>query len=233
MKKTLISLVLLLLAMPFAAAQQSDQHKLVQFHMTLLKKTPKWNQTPDQERGPILKQHLNNILALMEANKLVIAGPLADDGDVAGIMTLRTASPEEANSLVSSDPAVKAGLLTYEIHPWWAEDIFKKANSPLKMTKVYLGFLRKGPNRKEGDGESPEVQQLQKAHLANINRLAELKKLVLAGPFGDNGDLRGIFVFRVDTLQEAQDLSATDPMIKINRLKLDLHPWMVPEGVLP
>jgi uncharacterized protein YciI len=120
-----------------------------------------------------------------------------------------------------------------EMHPWWSEDIFKKAVMPLKMNTVYLGFLKRGPNRKEGDGKTPEVQALQKAHIDNINRLAETKKLVVAGPFGDNGDLRGIFVFRVGSLKEAQDLAATDPMIKIDRLRLDLHPWNVPEGVIP
>jgi len=56
---------------------------------------------------------------------------------------------------------------------------------------------------------------------------------VMAGPFGDNGDLRGIFVFRVGSLKEAQDLAATDPMIKIDRLRLELHEWTVPAGVIP
>jgi len=120
-----------------------------------------------------------------------------------------------------------------EMHPWWAEDIFKKANSPLKLHTVFLAFLKKGPNRKEGDGDTPEVQELQKAHIANIERLAKLGKIVAAGPFGDDGDLRGIFVFRVGSLEEAQELCATDPMIKIGRLAIDLHPWQVPDGVLP
>ena len=119
------------------------------------------------------------------------------------------------------------------MHPWWSEDIFKKASQPLKWNTVYLGFLKKGPNRKEGDGKTPEVQELQKAHLANINRLAETKKLVVAGPFGDDGELRGIFVFRVGSMKEAQELAATDPMVKIDRLRLELHPWNVPEGMIP
>ena len=132
-----------------------------------------------------------------------------------------------------ASPAVEAGLFAAELHPWWSQDIFKKADSPLKLSTVYLGFLKKGPNRKDGDDQTPEIQELQKAHIANINRLAEMKKLVAAGPFGDDGDLRGIFVFRVASLQEAQELCATDPMIKIGRLSVELHPWQVPDGVLP
>jgi uncharacterized protein YciI len=158
---------------------------------------------------------------------------MGDGTTPSGIFILRAASADEAKDWVEADPAVKAGLFAAEMHPWFSQDIFKKANSPLKLSEVYLGFLKKGSNRKEGDDETPEVQELQKAHIANINRLAGLKKLIVAGPFGDDGNLRGIFVFRVGSLQEAQDLCATDPMIRIGRLVVELHPWKVPEGVLP
>ena len=148
---------------------------------------------------------------------------------------MRTASTAEAKTWIDADPAVKAELMTAaEMHLWFSEDVFKQANfNPLKLEQVYFGFLKKGPNRREGDDKNPEIQELQKAHIANINRLAGLKKLIVAGPFGDDGELRGIFVFRVASLKEAQDLSATDPMIKIDRLRIELHPWNVPVGVLP
>jgi uncharacterized protein YciI len=217
----------------FAQEKKEPQSKLVQFHMALLKKGPKWTGTEAPETRKTLHQHLINVLALLDSGKAVIAGPIGDDSDLAGIFILRASSVEEAKTWVDADPAVKAGLFVAEMHPWWSEDIFKKRNSPLEMKTVYLGFLKKGPNRKEGDDKTPEVQELQKAHLANIKRLAEMKKLVVAGPFGDDGELRGIFVFRVGSLAEAQELCATDPMIKIGRLLIELHPWQVPEGVIP
>ena len=235
--KTLLLLLLItcLVAVKPTLAQQKEEHKskMVQFHMALLKKGPKWDATKEQERNSILQQHFANVMSLLDSGKAIIAGPMADDTDLAGIFILRASSATEAKTWVDSDPAVKSGLFSAEIHPWWSEDIFKKANSPLKLNTVYLGFLKKGLNRKEGDDQVPEVQELQKAHLANINRLAELKKLIVAGPFGDDGVLRGIFVFRVGSLQEARDLCATDPMVKIGRLVVELHPWQVPEGVLP
>lgn len=237
MKKLILPLVaisLLVMLAGVAPGSQEPKIKLVQFHMALLKNGPKWETTPAAERNKIMQQHLANVLSMLDSGKAVIAGPMGDDTAVAGIFILRAQSAEEARAWVDADPSVRAGLFVAEMHPWWSEDIFKKANtSPLKLETVYLGFLKKGPNRKEGDDKVPEIQELQKAHIANINRLAGMKKLVVAGPFGDDGLLRGIFVFRVSSLAEAQELCATDPMVKIDRLVVELHPWQVPEGVLP
>ena len=228
--KIALTTIIILLGSSFAISQE---HKMVQFQMAILKKGPKWDSTPEAERNQILHQHLRNVIALLQSGKAVAAGPFGEPADALGIFIFRAASAQEAKSWVDADPSVKAELMVAEMHPWSSEDIFGKANMPLEMKTVYFGFLKKGPNRKDGDDKNPEVQELQKAHLANIGRLAETKKLVMAGPFGDEGDLRGVFVFRVDSLKEAQDLAATDPMVKIDRLRIDLHPWQVPVGVIP
>jgi uncharacterized protein YciI len=237
MKKLIFTLAiaLTLIAAPLTLAQEktAPPSKLVLFQMALLKKGPKWTGAQTPETQHILHQHLVNVLALLDSGKAVAAGPFGDDTDLAGIFILRASSAEEAKTWVDNDPAVKAGLFAAEMHPWWSEDIFKKRNLPLKMNTLYFAFLKKGPNRKEGDGDTPEVQELQKAHIANIERLAKLGQIVAAGPFGDDGNLRGIFVFRVNSLEEAQALCDTDPMIKVGRLAVELHPWQVPEGVLP
>jgi uncharacterized protein YciI len=233
-KKVILVAVVLTSAVGLFSPTSAGPPKLVQFHMALLKRGPKWETTAAAERNKILQQHLANVLSMLDSGKAVIAGPMGDDTDPAGIFILRAPSAEEAKTWVDADPTVKSGLFVAEMHPWWSEDIFKKANtSPFKLETVYLGFLKKGPNRKDGDDQVPEIQELQKAHIANINRLAGLKKLIVAGPFGDDGVLRGIFVFRVSSLAEAQELCATDPMVKADRLRVELHPWNVPEGVLP
>ena len=231
--KTVTTLVALILILTSFSIAQEPQHRLVQFQMAIMKKGPALVSTKEQERNQILQQHLANVLSLLDSGKAVIVGPFRDDTNVAGIFILRASSTAEAKTWVDADPAVRAGLMVPEMHPWWSEDIFQKANSPLKLNTVYFAFLKKGPNRKEGDDKNPEIQELQKAHIANIQRLAAMKKLLVAGPFGDNGDLRGIFVLRVASLKEAQDLCATDPMVKSGRLLVELHPWQVPGGVLP
>lgn len=90
------------------------------------------------------------------------------------------------------------------------------------MSQYVMAFLKVGPN-KSPTADSARV--LQAAHLANIKRLAEKGKLVLAGPFMDGGDIRGIYIFDVKTVEEAQILTESDPAIQAGTLVMELHPW--------
>ncbi len=90
------------------------------------------------------------------------------------------------------------------------------------MRQYVMALLKEGPNR----NRSPEAARtLQAGHMANINRLAAEGKLVLAGPFADNGPLRGIYIFNVKTVAEAEALTRTDPAIEAGSLVMELHPW--------
>ncbi|MEA2107120.1 MAG: hypothetical protein U9P82_10480 [Bacteroidota bacterium] len=62
------------------------------------------------------------------------------------------------------------------------------------MKQYVVAFLKRGPNR---NMNSVEAERLQKAHLKNITRLGKEGKLILAGPFLDNSDIRGIYIFNV------------------------------------
>ena len=67
--------------------------------------------------------------------------------------------------------------------------------------------------------------------MANIRKMAETGKLILAGPFTDDGDLRGLFVFRTGTLEEAKALAEQDPAVKAGRLRLEWHPWFAAKNI--
>lgn len=99
---------------------------------------------------------------------------------------------------------------------------------PPNMTTYYFCLLTRGPN--SGTGTREERQQAQAAHMANIQRLADSGKLLVAGPFMDGGDWRGIFIFKCANLEEAQALVASDPLIKDGRLKAEIHPWLTMKG---
>ncbi|WP_421871291.1 YciI family protein [Marinoscillum sp.] len=90
------------------------------------------------------------------------------------------------------------------------------------MRQYVMANLIAGPNR---DQDSTTAAQLQRAHLDNITRMAEEGKLVLAGPFMDDGDVRGIYVFAVETIEEAEELTKSDPAIQAGRLRMELRPW--------
>lgn len=90
------------------------------------------------------------------------------------------------------------------------------------MKTYVMAFLKAGPNRNR---PREEAQKLQAAHRANIDRLAAEGKLVLAGPFADDGVLRGIYIFNVKTVAEAEALTNTDPAIQAGQLVMELHPW--------
>jgi uncharacterized protein len=102
---------------------------------------------------------------------------------------------------------------------------------PGQMGTVYLVLLKKGPAWT--GQETPATRAVQEAHMANIRAMWEAKKLIIAGPLGDNGEVRGVFLFQVSTLEEARALADSDPAVKAGRLVAEIHPWWVEKRALP
>jgi len=90
------------------------------------------------------------------------------------------------------------------------------------MKKYVIAFLKKGSNR---DLDSARANELQMAHLKNIGRMADEGKLVLAGPFFGDGALRGIYIFNVESIEEAEKLTNSDPAIQAGSLVMELKEW--------
>ena len=72
--------------------------------------------------------------------------------------------------------------------------------------------------------------KIQRGHLDNINSLAASGKLNVAGPFLDEGDMRGIFVFDCSTEDSVKTMLDADPAINSGRLSYEIHPWMSQKG---
>ena len=63
-------------------------------------------------------------------------------------------------------------------------------------------------------------------HMKNIERLANEGKLAVAGPFGKNDkQYRGIFIFNVGTIVEAEKLVQSDPAVKAGIFVAELTEW--------
>jgi hypothetical protein len=73
---------------------------------------------PDRTSGvtKIIWQHGKRNSALRLAGLLPIVCPIADGSGVAGVGVF-DAPPDVVERIMSADPAVQAGVLTYDIHP--------------------------------------------------------------------------------------------------------------------
>lgn len=92
------------------------------------------------------------------------------------------------------------------------------------MKKYVFCILETGPRDAEFKGE--ERQKIFAGHFANIGRLADENKLVVAGPFGKNDrSYRGLYIFNVETVEEAEKLVALDPAVKAGVFVAELTPW--------
>ena len=95
------------------------------------------------------------------------------------------------------------------------------------MQQYFIAFLKRGENR---DQNVDEATKLQEAHLAHLGKMYDLGYADISGPFGDDGDIRGITIYNVPTLEMADSLANSDPMVKAGRLKIEVHPWWAAKG---
>ena len=106
----------------------------------------------------------------------------------------------------------------------------KPSETKYEMTTYHVAFLKKGPSWTPQVTE--ETKQIQAGHMENIKRMADSGKLILAGPFAGNGDLRGMFVFAPSaSLEEIKQMAEQDPAVKAGRLALEWHPWYSAKGI--
>jgi len=121
-------------------------------------------------------------------------------------------------------PAWEKGTQAPAISNYDAE-LAKKLGADERGMKMYvLCILKTGPKDAEITGKARE--DIFAGHFANINSLAEQGKLAVAGPFGKNDKtFRGLYVFNVPTIEEAEKLVVLDPAVKAGVFVPDLTLW--------
>lgn len=90
------------------------------------------------------------------------------------------------------------------------------------MRSYVLVVLKTGPNKVAAGKERDEMFA---GHFANMKRLAAEGKLALAGPFDGVDGWRGLFIFAVNDIEEAKQLTATDPVIMKGEMIAEYHNW--------
>ena len=116
--------------------------------------------------------------------------------------TAPVAAPENAPAVYDAALAQALGADDYGMRPY------------------VLAILKTGP----ADAEITDTDaraDLFAGHFANMGRLAEEGKLVLAGPLGGEDGRRGIFVFNTPDIETAKGWVASDPTVEAGIFTVD------------
>ena len=237
------------LALTPASAGEEPEYRMTTYQFVMLMTGPDQAPMTPEESRQVQRAHLDHLQKLEDEGKMLLVGPIADGGPLRGIAVLTVGSAEEAQAIFDQDPWVKIGRMQAEIHTWWAADgIMRQVDDIMDHRSCYLGLLRRPADAPEFS--EAELAELQKGHLANIKKMADSGYLVIAGPMGDDGVLRGIFVFCtpeeekiertrswdpsiIPEEEKIREMVAQDPSIQAGRLEMDLYRWTIPSGSLP
>lgn len=122
-------------------------------------------------------------------------------------------SPDTALKVKDADPIYNAAL---------AQEL---GADDYGMRSYVMVILKTGPNDKTLIDKIKRAE-IFKGHFSNMETLAADKKLVLAGPFGDpEGIRRGLYIFNVKTVEEAQKLVMTDPAVAAGIFTPEFTPY--------
>ncbi len=80
------------------------------------------------------------------------------------------------------------------------------------MKHYVFVILHTGPNDTK-IMDKQERSQIFRGHFSSMAALAESGKLVMAGPFIEGGDKRGLYIYNVSTIEAAKALVMQDPAV--------------------
>ncbi len=105
--------------------------------------------------------------------------------------------------------------------------IDEKSGDTIIMQQYFIAFLKRGPNKSQSKEEADSLQAL---HLSHLARMYELGYADISGPFGDDGDIRGITIYNTPTQEMADSLAHLDPLVQMGMLSIEIHPWWAAKG---
>jgi uncharacterized protein YciI len=206
--------------------------KAGQYFFVLLNRPANAPQLNKAAGEKLQKEHMANIQKLYAEQKLVIAGPFEEDTVLRGIFVFQADTAAQVQDWANNDPAVKAGRLSAEVHGPWLIDgnTIHSPATPEGMEQYSLVLMKRGD---KWNPDAPGFMDVIKQHGAFVRDMIAKGYLAIAGPFpfGEEGELRGVAIFRVGMEQTAA-LVKDDPTVKAGLLKPEIHPWITGKGVL-
>jgi uncharacterized protein YciI len=216
----------------FAQTQSRPNTKPAQYFFVLLNRPADAPQLSKEAGEKLQEEHMANIRKMTAEHKLMIAGPFLDDTVLRGIFVFQADSAAQVQEWASSDPAIRAGRLSAEVHgPWLIEPgTIHDPAEPRGLEQYTLVLMKRGDH---WNPNAPGFMDVMKQHHSFVTRMTDQGNMAIAGPFpfSDKGELLGVAIFRVGAQQTAK-LTQDDPIVKAGLLKPEIHPWGTVKGVL-
>jgi uncharacterized protein YciI len=213
-------------------AQNTLNAKTAQYFFVLLNRPTNAPQLSKEASEKLQEEHMANIRKMTAEHKLVIAGPFMDDTVLRGIFVFQADSAAQVQEWANGDPAIRAGHLSAEVHgPWLIEpSAIHDPAEPPGFEQYTVVLMKRGDH---WNPNAPEFLDTMKQHHAFVKRMTDQGNMAIAGPFpfSDQGELRGVAIFRVGAEQTAK-LTQDDPIVKAGLLKAEIHSWGTGKGVL-
>jgi uncharacterized protein len=216
-----------------AQAQTQPSSQPAQYFFVLLNRPANAPQLSQEAGEKLQEEHMANIRKMAAEHKLVIAGPFMEDITLRGIFVFQADSAAQVQDWANSDPAVKAGRLSPEIHGPWLIDpntVHQPPATPQGMEQYTLVLMKRTD---KWNPDAPGFTDVLTQHRAFVEQLTAQGQVAVAGPFppSEQGELRAVAIFRVGTEQTAA-LLKDDPTVKADLFKPEMHPWATGKGVL-
>ncbi|MDW5289072.1 YciI family protein [Formosa sp. PL04] len=135
------------------------------------------------------------------------------------ITEIEVVAPPKSYKEIKAELTAK-GFETYDL-------IDEVTKDTILMKQYFVAFLKGGAVRTQNEEEAKDLQD---EHIAYLKNMYELGYADVSGPFGDEGEIRGITIYNVPTKKMADSLANSDPMVKAGRLEIEIHPWWAASG---
>ncbi|MFZ1688632.1 MAG: YciI family protein [Flavobacteriales bacterium] len=96
------------------------------------------------------------------------------------------------------------------------------ADSTYHMKQYWFVLYTKGDSAALDSATSAATL---KAHLEHQEMQGKKGLIVMAGPFGDRSNWRGLLLYDCKTEDEVEGYLKSDPFVKAGQLKYEIHPW--------
>lgn len=88
-------------------------------HVVFHSPGPNWQHGVDFREQPGVMDHVQHYAQLLQQGKLYHGGPFTDLDSGGMMIAAEAVSRDELEAFAAADPAVKAGLLTFQVKTWY------------------------------------------------------------------------------------------------------------------